>query len=170
VKRKAHLLGALAAALLAGGVAVAQSVMVIRDWDGSALLDVYTDGDTAPASPRGILLMGTDGTNIRAVSVNSSGAVATGGAHGACTNGSVTVGTSPTNIPASPRANRSFITFHLETSGATIECEFDGSDVTTGSGLVLEHRTIFSISLAGTVNVSCQCSTTGCSVRYMECP
>lgn len=128
------------------------------------------------------LITGQDSSgNTRAILTDTSGRIVTtansaassgtsSAAHGACTSQALTIGTTATNIPSTPVTARSFISIELSQAGETLDCEFDGSAVVSGQGLILEHRTIYSLNLAGNVNVSCLCSAASCSVRVVECP
>lgn len=120
-----------------------------------------------------VMMVGQDSDgNSRIVKIDSTGRLQTreSGTHGACTNGAMTVGGSSEKIPATPRADRGFVTVQLNTSGQTLTCELDGAAVDDEAGLILSYRDIASFTLSGTVDLTCSCSTPGCNVRYMECP
>jgi hypothetical protein len=174
MKRKAHLFGAVAAALLVAAVAAAQQSVILRDGDGSTTwIDVYGDGTARGTTPKGLLIMGDDGTNIQAISTTSGGLVNTAQApatHAACTNTAQTVTGTASNIPTTAMATRRSLTICASTALETISCEFDGSAAVLATGIELGDQDCVVVSLVNTVNASCISDGTSVDVRIPECP
>jgi hypothetical protein len=120
-----------------------------------------------------VLVTGTDDAGYtRTAKVDSEGNIQTvAGTHAACTHTATTVTTSATAVPASARTDRRNILVQLITAtGQTMTCTADGMSATTARGLQVGAGEAISISLRGSVQVSCVCSLGECDARAMECP
>ena len=164
-------LGIVLSLLVVAGVAVAQSVVTLRDGNSTTVADVYTDGD-ARGTPRGLLMLGDDGTNIQTLGVTTGGALTQAPAtHGACTNTVVDVGATAESVPATALSGRRSLTICLsETGTTTVTCEMDGAAAVAATGVELQGNDCVGLNLADSVAASCICSAASCDVRTVECP
>lgn len=125
-----------------------------------------------------ILITGQDSSgNTRVVRTDSSGNIltstpgSTAGAHGACTNTTMNVGTSATLCPPAARADRSSILIQLTQSGETLRVVTDGTNTASATqGAAIADGSAYNDNLAGTVNTSCRCTAVTCAVNITECP
>ena len=119
-----------------------------------------------------VLMTGLDSSgNVRTVLLDSAGRLVTEGAHGACVNTTMNVGTTGTACPASPSTSRGSILIQLVQSGETLTVTADGTSAATATvGAQIASGSTYSDDLVGTVSTSCRCSAATCSVRIVECP
>lgn len=112
-----------------------------------------------------------NGNLISAANANTPSGAASG-THGACTLTDMTIGATAVSCPPSPLAARSTISIQMRTSGQTLTVNPGGTATsgTGGAGIDLQNFDVFKDPLAGTVNMSCICSASGCDVRVLECP
>lgn len=124
-----------------------------------------------PAGNLQVANIDTNGNLISAANANTPSGAASG-THGACTETSMTIGGTAVPCPASPLAARSTISIQMRTSGQTLTVNPGGTATTGtgGAGIDLQNFDVFKDYLAGTVNMSCICSSSGCDVRVLECP
>ena len=114
--------------------------------------------------------------NVRRVLVDSSGRLVTSatgglGAHGACTNTTMNVGTTGTACPASPRSDRNSILIQLIQSGETLRITSDGATTASATqGVEVSSGGSYTDDLLGSVSANCRCSAATCSVMIVECP
>lgn len=120
------------------------------------------------------LINGVDTSgNVLRILVDTSGRLVTEGAHGACTNTTMNVGTTGTACPPTPRASRSSILIQLVQAGETLTVMSNGDPgnlATATNGVQVSSGGSYDDDLAGTVSTNCRCSAATCSVRIVECP
>jgi hypothetical protein len=101
----------------------------------------------------------------------TSGGVVTVGAHGACTETTMNVGTTGTACPAAARGDRTSVIVQLVQTGETLTVTEDGVTAATATaGTAISSGGTLTDNLSGLVNMSCRCTAATCSVRVRECP
>lgn len=118
------------------------------------------------------LINGIDSSgNVVRILVDSTGRLVTEGAHAACTNTTMNVGTTGTACPPTAQTGRGSILIQLVQAGETLTVTADGASVATATvGVQISSGGSYADTLAGTVSTSCRCSAATCSVRILECP
>lgn len=148
-------IGAAVAAVLVGGIALAQQEVLMTGQDSTGTTRaVRTD------SNGNIITSGSSSTPTGAAS----------GTHGACTNTTMNVGTTGTACPAVPMVNRTSLMIQLNQTGQNLRVTANGQAATATLGINVPSGNSYNDNLAGTVNASCRCDAATCEVSIVECP